>query len=722
MTTSGQTVQFAGRVRIGKSPVESKLETSIADDAVSLESILCTEELLNRPSRPPDYEKENSALVALVSALAASPRTILQTLADKVRELLHADSAGLSLLTKDEKRFYWAAIAGAWRPHIGGGTPRDFGPCGDVLDRNIPMLFTHWERRYPYLKMAIPLAEEGLLVPFYVDRKAVGTIWAIAHSNRHKFDAEDLRLLESMGRFASAAYQAAESVEELKLEIAARERAETALREQANVLECKIRRLVDSNIIGIFIWAKDGRIIDANEAYLRIIGYDRGDLIAGRLNWRELTPPEWHEADDNRVAQLEATGTAQPYEKEYFRKDGRRVPVLIGAAVFEGSSAEGVGFVLDLTDRKRAERAYAQVQMELAHANRVATMGQLSASIAHEISQPIGAVLSYANAASHWLDAQPPNLEEVRRDLGLITESGVLASEVIDRIRALVKKAPPRKDRLEINEAILEVIALTRNEMANNGISVRTQLAETLPAIQGDRVQLQQVILNLLINAIEAMSGMSEGPRELLISTRDTETDGVLVAVRDSGPGIAPESVDRLFESFYTTKPTGLGMGLSICRSIIEAHQGRLWASANTPRGAVFQFTLPPAMESIASAVQQPAEFTVSAPRLAGGQASDSKPQDEKNPDKQSTATDRQLCYLPHWTKQSAVTMPAHRSYNPRGVHERVQRAEITRRLRAYYVSIFAIPVPNSLNALIERRSALEIGAPGEHAADGSSW
>jgi PAS domain S-box-containing protein len=671
MTTNGETVQFASRVRIGKSPVESKLGTSIPDGATSLESILCTEELLNRPWRPPDYEKESSALVALVSALADSPGTILQTLADKVRELLHADSAGLSLLTKDEKRFYWAAIAGAWRPHIGGGTPRDFGPCGDALDRNIPMLFTHWERRYPYLKMAFPPADEALLVPFYVDRKAVGTVWAIAHSNGRKFDAEDLRLLESMGRFASAGYQAVESIE---------------LRERANVLECKIRRLVDSNIIGIFIWAKDGRIIDANEAYLRIIGYDRGDLIAGRLNWRELTPPEWRDADDRRAAQLEATGTAQPYEKEYFRKDGRRVPVLVGAAVFEGSSAEGVGFVLDLTDRKRAERAYAQVQMELAHGNRVATMGQLSASIGHEINQPIGAVLSYANAASHWLDAQPPNLEEVRRDLGFIVESGVRASEVIGRIRALVKKAPPRKDRLEINEAILEVIALTRNETANNGISVRTQLAETLPAIQGDRVQLQQVILNLLINAIEAMSGMSEGPRELLISTRDTETDGVLVAVRDSGPGIAPESVDRLFDSFYTTKPTGLGMGLSICRSIIEAHQGRLWASADTPRGTVFQFTLPPVTESIASAVQRPAELTFST-QLAGGQASAPRPQRRKNPGKQRTAADR---------------------------------AEITRRLRAYYAGIFAIPLPNSLNDLIERRSALETCAPGEHAADGS--
>jgi C4-dicarboxylate-specific signal transduction histidine kinase len=232
--------------------------------------------------------------------------------------------------------------------------------------------------------------------------------------------------------------------------------------------------------------------------------------------------------------------------------------------------------------------------MELAHANRVAAMGQLSASIAHEISQPIGAVLSYANAASHWLAAQPPAVEEVRGAVDFIVKSGVRASEVVDRIRALVKKAPPRKDRLEINEAVLEVIGLTRNEMAKNGISVRTQLAESLPAILGDRVQLQQVILNLLINAIEAMSAMSEGPRELLIGTAKTDSEGVLVAVRDSGPGLAPESVERLFESFYTTKPGGLGIGLSICRSIIESHHGRLWATANTPHGAVFQFTLPP--------------------------------------------------------------------------------------------------------------------------------
>jgi PAS domain S-box-containing protein len=577
------------------------LEASIPHGAVSLESILCTEELRRRPWRPPDYEKENRALVALAGALVESPFNILQTLAETILDVTQCDSSGLSLLTKDDggKRFYWPAIAGEWKRHIGGGTPRDFGPCGDVLDQNRTLLFRHFERRYPYFIPITPAVEECLLVPFYIGGKAVGTIWAITHGDRRKFDSEDERIMNTLGQFASLAYQTVESIEDLKLQIAAREQAETAVRALASGLEAKIRRLVDSNIIGILIWRKDGRITDANDAFLRIVGYERRDLVSGRLSWRQLTPAEWSGADEQRIAELDATGAAQPYEKEYLQKSGSRVPVLVGGAMFDGGRDEGVAFVVDLTDQKRAEaaaresdRRYREVELELAHANRVATMGHLSASIAHEINQPLGAVLSYANAASHWLDAQPPNLEEVRRDLGFIVESGVRASEVIDRIRALVKKTPPRKDRLEINEAILQVIALARNEMAKNGISVRTQLVDTLPAIQGDRVQLQQVILNLLINAAQAMSGMSEGLRELAISTAKTDAEEVLVAVRDSGPGLAPESVDRLFESFYTTKPDGLGMGLSICRSIIEAHHGRLWATANTPHGAVFQFTL----------------------------------------------------------------------------------------------------------------------------------
>jgi C4-dicarboxylate-specific signal transduction histidine kinase len=242
---------------------------------------------------------------------------------------------------------------------------------------------------------------------------------------------------------------------------------------------------------------------------------------------------------------------------------------------------------------EQASEALREAQAELAHVNRVTTMGQLAASISHEVMQPIAAGVTNAHAALRWLDAQPPDLEEVRLALGRLVKEGNRATDVISRIRALIKKTPPRKDALEINEAILEVIALTRGEVVKNNVSVQTQLAEGLPPISGDRVQLQQVILNLIINAVEAMSGVSEGSRELLIGTGKDASGGVLVAARDSGPGLSPESFDRVFDAFYTTKPGGMGMGLSICRSIVEAHGGRLWATANVPRGAIFQFTLP---------------------------------------------------------------------------------------------------------------------------------
>jgi C4-dicarboxylate-specific signal transduction histidine kinase len=241
----------------------------------------------------------------------------------------------------------------------------------------------------------------------------------------------------------------------------------------------------------------------------------------------------------------------------------------------------------------RRERQYREAQMALAHANRIATIGQLTASITHEVRQPITAAVTYALAARRFLSAEPPNFREVDDALSLIVKEGNRAGEVVERTRALIKKAPARKDVVEINDAILEVIALTRTEAANNSVSVRTQLAEGLPRVQGDRVQLQQVMLNLIVNASQSMSGVEDGNRELHVSTVSIEPEGVCVAVRDTGPGLSPESLSRLFEPFYTTKPDGMGMGLSICRSIIEAHGGRLWATRCEPRGALFQFTVP---------------------------------------------------------------------------------------------------------------------------------
>jgi PAS domain S-box-containing protein len=404
-----------------------------------------------------------------------------------------------------------------------------------------------------------------------------------------------IKHLETIGRPAFSASGELVEIVTTQIDVTERKRAEEALRER----EAKIQRLVDSNIIGIFIWDFDGRILEANDEFLRMVGYDREDLLSRRIRWADLTPPDWRDRNNARIEQQKSSGRFEPFEKEYTRKDGRRVPVLIGGATFEEGGNQGVAYVLDLAERKRVEaeareneRRYREAQLELAHANRVATMGQLTASITHEVNQPITAAVTYALAARRFLSAAPPNFHEVDDALSRIVKEGNRAGEVVGRIRALIKKAPARKDAIEINDAILEVIALTRTEAANNSVSVRTQLAEGLPRVQGDRVQLQQVLLNLIINAIEAMRDIGEKERELLVSSRN-EPDGVSVEVRDSGPGFAPADIHRVFEAFYTTKPGGLGLGLSICRSIIEAHNGRLWASPNVPRGAIFGFIAP---------------------------------------------------------------------------------------------------------------------------------
>ena len=240
----------------------------------------------------------------------------------------------------------------------------------------------------------------------------------------------------------------------------------------------------------------------------------------------------------------------------------------------------------------RRERQYREMQSELAHANRVATMGQLTASIAHEIKQPIATARNNARAALNFLDRSPPDVAEVREALTCVVNDADRAGDVVDRIGSLIKKTPSRKEVVDLNAAVLEVTALTRGEAVKTGVTVSTQLADDSPRIRCDRVQLQQVMLNLIVNAIQSMSGVEDGDRELHISTVSIDPEGVRVAVRDTGHGLRVETLRRLFEPFYTTKPDGMGMGLSICRSIIEAHGGRLWATTCEPRGALFQFTI----------------------------------------------------------------------------------------------------------------------------------
>ena len=442
-------------------------------------------------------------------------------------------------------------------------------------DASKPNLFSsdHYLRdRRSRSILCLPLIKQGELTGILLLENALTS---------HAFTPARTAVLELL------AAQAAISLENTRLYGDLRER------------EAKVRRLVDANIIGILSIDLDGQIIEANDAFLRMVGYDREDLVSGRVRWTN-SPSKWRDGDQQPVEQVKATGALQAFEKEYFRKDGSRVPVLVGVARIEETRNQAIAFVVDLTERKQAEAEaresegrYREAQLELAHANRVVTMGELTASIAHEVKQPLAALLTNAETAVRWLTRQPPNLERAKPLVDRIIDDGKRAVDIVSRIRDLSKKTAIRKENLKINEAILGVMGLTRAAMSEHGVLAKMQLSEGLPHVLGDRVQLQQVILNLVMNAIEAMSEVGEGSRDMLISTSELELGGVLVAVSDSGPGLPQADPDRIFEAFYTTKASGLGMGLSICRSIVEAHGGRLWAMPNEPRGAVFCMMLP---------------------------------------------------------------------------------------------------------------------------------
>jgi len=905
---------------------DTLLETSIPE-AASLQSILCTEELQRRPSRPPEYEKENRALVKLASTLADSPGTIFQTLAETILDITQCDSAGLSLVTRDGKtpdacgeRFYWPAIAGIWNPHVGGRTPRNFGPCGDVLDQNRTLLFRHFERRYPYLIPVIPAAEECLLVPFYVAGEAVGTIWAIMHSDRPRFDAEDDRVMASLGKFASSAYQARMHIEDLKIQVAEREKTEAAVRELANGLETQVRvrtqalerstrDLLDTNealereiaerktakealqvrelslrllvdsipapvavmapsgevetvnkpnleyfgktledlrkwgtsdavhpddlphaieiwmeaiqtgqpydvkqrlrrFDGVYRWFgvhgfplrdPDGRILNwcvlltdiddreraeqalrvvvetatdavvsadesgaiqfANPATTRVFGYDRAELIGKPLT--VLMPEFMRKLHENGFRRYLATGQRhinwQGTEFTGLRKNGQefQLEVSFGELTTNGRRVF-TGFIRDITERKQAEQAFrllvvgtaattgsdffqslvqhmaqalraryafvttcddqkhartlafwkgdgfgedfdfdiadtpcekvlhgevcryrqglqglfpldkvlADWQAEsylgvpmldrsnrvighlailddkpmeadsraidllkifasraaaelnrqkaedelqaalqerermreelahLAHLNRVSTMGELTASLAHEIKQPITAAVTDAQACLRWLDRDQPAVVKAREAASRLIGDAKRASDIISRIGSLFKKDIVHRELVDVNDVIQEMIMLLRSEAARYSIAIDCQLSDGLPKITADRIQLQQVLMNLMINGIEAMKDLGSSGA-LSIRSQEDGNRHVMVSVHDNGTGLPPERVDQIFNAFFTTKPQGTGLGLAISRSIVESHGGRLWATCDNRPGATFHFTLP---------------------------------------------------------------------------------------------------------------------------------
>ncbi|UVT15877.1 MAG: PAS domain S-box protein [Nitrospira sp.] len=370
-----------------------------------------------------------------------------------------------------------------------------------------------------------------------------------------------------------------------------RKRAEARLQES----EKRWRAVFENSAIGIALTDLNGRFLAINSAYQRMIGYSPDEFQS--LRFIDITHED--DRDRNRVLITELLGGIRnqfQIEKRYWRKDGALIWVRNNVSLVPGSEKMPLAImaiVEDITEQKRSEAALHAMQMDFAHLTRVAITGEITASIAHEISQPLTAVIANANASLRLLSGDRPNLVESQQALTSILCDAIRASDVIGRIRALLKKTPPQMERLEVNELIQDVLVLTRNELCRNGISLRTELADNLPALQGDRVQLQQVILNLIVNSVEAMREVSDDARNLLVVSKRYDPDEVQVLVRDSGVGIAPDTLEKIFTPFFTTKAQGLGMGLSISRSIIETHAGRLWVTCHDGCGTTVQFSLP---------------------------------------------------------------------------------------------------------------------------------
>jgi PAS domain S-box-containing protein len=436
-----------------------------------------------------------------------------------------------------------------------------------------------------------------LCLPLVKQAKLMGVLYLENNLAPRVFTTKRLALLELLASQAAISLDHARLYAALTQENNDRRKAEEALRAS----EERWSKLAENSSAGIALIAPDGRFIAANLALQKMLGYTEDELQGRTIS--EVTHDEDRAATEARIVEAyEGQRRVHRVEKRYLRKDGGVMWADISSVLVPASGSTSAFFslvIVDITERKRAEEelhrreaSLREAQTELAHVSRVTTVGEMAASIAHEVNQPLAGIVTNANASLRWLAGDSPNLAEAREAIRRIVRDGNRAGEVVSRMRALFKKAATAKELLDINEAIEEVVILTQSEARRNKVTLRTELAANLPPVMGDRVQLQQVIMNLILNAIEAMSTVEDRERVVVIGTQLGEGDEVRVAVRDSGIGLDPLRAERIFDAFHTTKLGGLGMGLSISRSIVENHGGRLWAVPNDGPGATFRFTL----------------------------------------------------------------------------------------------------------------------------------
>jgi PAS domain S-box-containing protein len=569
-------------------------DNTIPAGAVPLESILCTEELRRRPSRSPDYEKENRALVALAHALADSPHTILQTLAATILEVCESDSAGVSLLTTDDggKQFYWPAIAGKWKPHIGGGTPRDFGPCGDVLDRNIPLLMRHIEWRYTYFQPVTPPVEEVLLVPFYVNGKAVGTIWAVAHDERRKFDAEDERIMRSLGTFASSAYQILASFDALKLRDAEREQAARATGFLATIVDCSDDAIVSKNL--------DGVITSWNKGAERTFGYTAEEAIGEHITL--IVPQDRRHEEADILQRLRRGERIEHFDTVRARKDGKLIDISLTISPVKDAQGRVIGaskVARDVTERKQVERTLAESEerfrmladnldaqvkvrtVQLEHRNAevlnqseqlrelshrlIQTQDNERRHIARELHDSAGQILAALgmNLASVALQAKQdaPQLVKAAED------GEQLVQQLSQEIRTMSYLLhPPLLDENGLPEAVRWYIQGLKDR---SGLDISLNIPEDFGRLSEE---MELVMFRLVQECLTNVHRHSGSKKAVIRIARKAES--VSLEVQDEGKGMSTEKLVEI-------QSQGSGVGITGMRERVRQFEGDMSIESN---------------------------------------------------------------------------------------------------------------------------------------------